>query len=195
MDADVPNEADGGFIGGEIGAGVGLRFIVTPDFGTSFEHNDNTITVTEAEFTIVDLRLIGDSAAGDERTSKDVVDLQWETTDVVEVGYEDAPAGLYSLVRGTVVAFSIEGDVVVNGESAEYDAEKNGVALPIEFELPLNLEAGGAETVTVLVDTQNITDEIPFEGLEVDNGEINIDEDSEAMEKIEEKITESFFLE
>lgn len=185
--------SDGGFIGGEIESGIGLLFAAAPPFGDSFEHNGHTISVSSAEFTIVDLRLIGDAASGDSRTSKDVVELSWEADEAVPVGYEDAPAGMYSRVRGTVVGFSIEGDVELErGEEAEFEAEQESVSLPIEFSLDLSLEAGEGQTLTVEVDLKKITEEIPFEDLSVDEGRIEIDEDSEAMEKVEEKIGESF---
>ena len=192
-DADT-DLTDGGFIGGEITSGIGLRFAVTPDFGETFVHDSNEISVSAAQFTIVDLRLIGDAASGDARTSKDVVELAWDSDKPVDIGYPDAPAGMYSRVRGTVVGFSLVGDVDVEGESATYTAEKESVALPIEFRLDFNLEAGGAVTVTVEVDLEEIAEEIPFKDLSNVDGNIEIPGDSEAMEKIEEKISESFSL-
>lgn len=191
-DADIAG-ADSGFIGGEITEGIGLRFEVSPEFGETFEHNDSVISVGELEFTIVDLRLIGDAASGDDRTSKDVVRLSWEEDGPEQVGYGNAPAGMYSRVRGTVVEFSIDGEVEIEGgESVEYEAESDGVALPIDFALEFNLEAGGAETVSIEVDLQKIAEEIPFKELTIEDGSIEIEDDSEAMEKIEEKISESF---
>ena len=193
-DADVPS-SDSGFIGGEIDSGIGLLFVSVPPFGETFSHDGNTISVRSAEFTIVDLRLIGDAASGDFRTSKDLVELSWkeDKEEAVPVGYEDAPPGMYSRVRGTVVGFSIKGDVELDdGTEAEFEVEQESVSLPIEFSLALSLEAGEGQTLTVEVDLKNITEEIPFEDLTVENGEIEIDEDSEAMEKVEEKIGESF---
>ena len=193
-DANSPGP-DSGFIGGQIGSGIGLLFVSVPPFGETFSHDDNTISVSSAEFTIVDLRLIGDAASGDFRTSKDLVELSWKEGEAepVPVGYEDAPPGMYSRVRGTVIGFSIDGDVELSGGSeAEFEVEQESVSLPIEFSLALSLEAGEGQTLTVEVDLKNITEEIPFKDLTIENGEIEVDEGSEAMEKVEEKIGESF---
>ncbi len=193
-DADT-DSGDGGFIALE--SGIGLLFSAEPSFAESFSHNNNTISLKSAEFTIVDLRLIGDAASGDARTRKEVVELEWndESELPIGVGYELAPPGLYSRVRGTVVAFEIEGSVMVDGgESVGFEAEQESSMLAFEFELDSSLDVGEALVLGVAVDLQKITEEIPFEELSIEEGKIEIEDGSEAMDKVEEKIREAFDL-
>ena len=108
-------------------------------------------------------------------------------------GYENAPAGMYSRVRGTVVRFVITGDVELEGgEEAAYEAAQDSVSLPVEFSLDLNLDPGEGKTLTVEIDLKAITEEIAFEDLPIEEGTIKISPGSEAMDTIEEKIESSF---
>ncbi len=202
-DATPMGDVDSGFIGGEIDSGIGLLFVPVPAFGDTFENDGketkegggNTISVRSAAFTLVDLRLIGDAASGDSRTSKDVVELAWNkgVSEPIPVGYENAPAGMYSRVRGTVVRFVITGDVELEGgEEAAYEAAQDSVSLPVEFSLDLNLDPGEGKTLTVEIDLKAITEEIAFEDLPIEEGTIKISPGSEAMDTIEEKIESSF---
>ena len=196
LSADAGTDSgDGGSIALE--SGIGLLFRGEPSFAESFTHNNNTISLESVEFTIVDLRLIGDAASGDARTRKEVVELEWndESELPIGVGYELAPPGLYSRVRGTVVAFEIEGNVIVDGNpSVGFEVDQEGSVLAFEFELDSSLDAGEALVLGVTVDLQKITEEIPFEELSIEEGKIEIEDGSEAMNKVEEKIREAFDL-
>ena len=64
-DADV-GAADGGFIGVELGSGVGLAFVTEPRLPASYDHDGDALTLTEARFTLENLRLIGDAVAADD---------------------------------------------------------------------------------------------------------------------------------
>lgn len=172
---------------------MGLVFVTEPPLPDTFDHDGDTLSLQAARITMIDLRLIGDAAAGDERTSRDQVDLRWESAEPVAVNYPDAPPGIYSTVRATVVAFELDGQVEIDGGPLlDFEVEHESTSESIEFELNTRLEPGVPLLLEVFVDLRHIAEEIPFDELEVEEGRIEVDADSEAMERILDQLGEGF---
>jgi hypothetical protein len=191
-DAD-PIERDGGGDGGVLDSGIGLSFVTQPSLPADYSHNGNHIWLDEAHFTMVDLRLIGDSATGDQRTSKDLVQFDWAGDRSIPVDYPDAPPGMYSKVRATVAAYEVRGEVEIDGgDTYGLEIEDSASSVPIELPLEFVLEAGQSRQLEVEVDLRHMTEELPYDQIEVDEGSVEIEEGSDAMNQFIEKLGESF---
>jgi hypothetical protein len=191
VDAGPDGEPDGG--ADTLDTGIGLTFTTNPTLEGGYTRDGVEFTIESAEIELADVRLIGDSATGDERTSHSQVFLFWEDATPVYVPYEQAPPGMYSRVRATATNLQIEGSVAIGDEeSFSLSIETEGISVPLEFDMIYELEAGSPLSLEVEVDLQRMTEEISFSDLEISEGEATIEGDSEELDHVLEKLTESF---
>lgn len=179
-----------GAVGGDAGlgadatldiSGVELGFSLMPGVGMEVAQQGATITLEKFELKLLDLRLIGDSATGDERTSKAVVELKWEDDDplVETVGYPEAPPGRYSLVRAGVSVMKIRAEIEPSeGEEYELKVDYEGDTNSIDFALAYDLHPGEPLLTEVVLDMSHLFEAIDLDALEVVDGVVTIDKDS-----------------
>ncbi len=181
VDADVIDPADADLTVIELDAGMGLSFAPSPGIGVSFDHDGASVELEEIQLFISDLRLIGDAATGDNRTSKESVKLQWDE-DVpgkIMIAYESAPPGMYSHVRGTVTRLEIGAEVSGSGvgdfKLEVEDEFQNG---GFELDLDYTLEAGAPVVVEISIDFESIISVLDFDSLEVEEGTVELSGDA-----------------
>lgn len=185
--------------------GLTLRFVADPALPLTVDDGARTIAVDQVELGLEDLRVIGDSAPGDERTRISSQVLRWpddgsDDSGDVTVEYADAPPGIYSLFRASVVQFEIEGAVHGGGDGEEpvdYDFEierHSGAPLALEIDLgSATLEPGGIIDLTVHFDARPAIAAVPWaERSPDDDGELTIDAEDPAMGGIEAAVIASF---
>ena len=73
------------------------------------------LRIDSASLALGNVRAIGDSAPGDERTTAPTLSVSWPNPALSPVQFERAPPGLYARVLGTVTSLHIEGGVQSGG--------------------------------------------------------------------------------
>lgn len=165
--AVVPADANSQVLDASVAeSGVLFSFRATNLFPDNFDTNGYDINVRQSTVTIQDLRLIGDSATGDTRTQKDLVDLHWDsdtvdsTGKIVSVVFPDAPSGIYSRGRGTLSHIFMSGDVSFPmGGNYTYIIDQS-VSIPIDFDLDFALEAETRVELPIKVKLKQMSDAI-----------------------------------
>jgi hypothetical protein len=146
------------------------------------------VSVERIRLDLRDVRVIGDSAPGDQRTSKARLELDWHEGDWPEPTYfPDAPPGLYSKLAFVVQAPGDEPGLEVLGT-----VDREGGAVPFEIELdaaldvdlPIHvvLEPGGSATITVECDFAAALAVVDFDALPVEDGKLVLESGSEQAE-------------
>jgi hypothetical protein len=186
--------------GGHDTAGLVLEFATAPKIPTDLPGG---VQVDRLDLTFFDLRLLGDSAPGDERTSATEVQLEFR-----EAGknpeaqiFEDAPPGRYSSFKASLGAddgegpghFRIRGKVMPGGGGGggggpiKFDLELEqtvAVSRALDFELP----AGGRVTLDVGLDLAAVLAGIDWDELPEEEGTLRLPEDSEAARRLSENL-------
>ena len=178
-DAGDEPTADAGPDAAPGAAGLTFVWIADPDPPAQL---DGDVTLTEVRLDLRDLRAIGDSAPGDERTSRDQLDLRWEDRDEpVPLVFEHAPPGLYSSLQfdiggdGQGNAFLIRGTVVRDGMTLPFEISDQS-ALPVSVPLAFELQAGETRTIDVSLAIGAAVGDIDWSMVELDEGELELDE-------------------
>lgn len=203
--------------------GIVLRFVADPALPASLEDGEVAVVIESVELRLEDLRVIGDAAPGDERTRIDWLRLGWPAGDGggrddghdgewdgdgdgtgdgagtgdVEIEYADAPPGIYSLFRASVVGFDIDGEARGGEVDYEFDVDRDsGQPLAIEIELgSAALEPGGIIELTARFDARQAVAGVPWDELSAgDDGEVEIDSEDAVMGDIEAALVGSFSL-
>jgi len=143
----------------------------------------NNATVTDADFWLTSLRVIGDADPGDDRTTADPGHIWWDEhggPDVVN--FPDAPSGLYSKIAvaldGLVVnsSYDIMGTVDLGGSAGTKSFHIHDLA-PMNVSLDINntLQPGAEVDVTIHVDFTAAIGAIDFATLDTDDGNLDLD--------------------
>ncbi|MCE9577925.1 MAG: hypothetical protein K8W52_32640 [Deltaproteobacteria bacterium] len=140
-------------------------------------------SIDEAQLIVRNLRAIGDSAPGDERTTTPMATLLWNgQTTPAAINYPLAPPGLYSHVElradgGLFDALVIHGHAVQGGTTYPFELEVDG---PISMSLPLSLElpAGGSASARIDIDLGAVVDTIDWETATIDDGKLRYEASS-----------------
>jgi hypothetical protein len=184
VDASNPPPADAGVDAATPPTHTGLRFqwdtLPPPVSGGGIEFE-----LTEIHLALRDVRVIGDSAPGDSRTSIAKVELDWNDDHSPQaIEFPMAPPGLYSRFEFRVdengiieEGYWIRGKVTLPDEEDEIDFEITDT-LPVPISLPLgNLElaVGGGETVKVSLNMGLVLASLDWQNLDVNGGKIKLD--------------------
>ncbi len=173
--------------------GVHMEFALRDFFPKRFDTNGYTVNVKSAAFYFQDLRLIGDSATGDDRVSKSMVELRWKSDTTVGVSFPDAPSGIYSRIRGTLIRVEMNGDVEIP-DSGDYQYSiEHGVSIPIDFDLSFTLESGTLVTLPTYVKLKQISDAFWKGEVEVSEGVVEVE--IENTNELNEAVADSFGIE
>ncbi len=172
--------------------GIVLRFQSSFTVPGSFDDEYQPVLENLA-IEVENLRVIGDSAPGDDRTSVDSYVFSFSESPEVIV-FPEAPAGNYSRVRGTVSRFFASGLCTHESVSLQWTIEDqplSGVEMDVELD-GVNLDPGGVAIVLVDVDLANPFEKIEWEDVMEQNGVLQIDESYEHLEDLRESIEEVF---
>lgn len=176
MDGTVPD--------GQTGSqGLTLTWRADPSIPTT-----QNPSVTEATLKVRSVRVIGD--AGDSATTKERFELKWSNnTSPQPILFDQAPAGKYAKIDVIIRGFGsdddsleIAGTVRIAGTDYRYQIEdKAQISASITLPSSAILSPGGALSVGVKVNLQDVVRDIDFASIEPDGNEIKIDEDSPAV--------------
>lgn len=188
-------DASDGPDAGELSGGVSLRFRTTPALNGALAVGEAIFTFTDIEVELSDLRLIGDAATGDERTRIELLQLRWtaESGPVRSAHYPEAPPGLYSIVRGAISTFEFDVDVDRDGSedfTIELDYEQEPIA--IDIALDSRLEAGTPLEIGIMIDFSVVVALIDLDELVVEDGRVEIHDDSPLLGALAEALSNSF---
>ncbi len=137
------------------------------------------LTVQELHIAYSSVRLIGDAAPGDSRTSRDAIELEWDgDRRPPPIDFPEAPPGMYTRlefgVGGASETFAIHGTVDIGGTPTQFEIEDeapNPVTLePLDVDLP----AGASKTLPLEIDLAPVLALVPFDQLPTINGELTL---------------------
>jgi hypothetical protein len=138
------------------------------------------LTLERAAFALDSLRIVGDAAAGDPRTTASSRELRWDDTSVPDdVGFPDAPGGVYSqlslVVDGHVAGPSVEirGHARVGGTDYEYRITDDS-PFAVTLATDKTLQPPDVTRVDVRVDFARVIEAINFDTLAIDNGRLRL---------------------
>lgn len=199
---------------GMTSAGLVLEFRGDPTLPAELG-GDFDAVLGAVRLDLEDVRAIGDSAPGDERTTRASFQLDWyaegqdgeeereeETGDAnndpARVTFADAPPGLYSLVLAQVVHYRVRGTVVVDAVTREFEIEDDPPSdLAISVDLDgLVLEPDAVREVELVVSVAAAIAELRWDEVTPDDdGTLEVDEDDgEHIAPVRDAVEQAFDL-
>lgn len=173
-DSSTPGDAAGA------GGGLVVTWASDPDTPWPGDLGDG-VTIERAMFAFDSLRLVGDAAPGDPRTSKRSFELVWENASApADVGFPDAPGGVYSqlsiLIDGHVAGPSIEwrGRARVNSVDYAYRITDDS-PFSLTLSIDKTLRPPDVTTLGLEIDFDNVLDAINFDMLDETGGVLELD--------------------
>ena len=137
------------------------------------------LTVQELHIAYSSVRLIGDAAPGDARTSQGDTEIEWDATrGPPPIEFPAAPPGRYQRlelgVGGGAEAFAIHGTVTLGGTPTRFEVEDEAPN-PVTLEpLGVDLPAGASKTIPLVIELTPVLDLVPFADLPLINGELTL---------------------
>ena len=154
--------------------------------------------VDAVKLKLSSVRAIGDAAPGDGRTSTGGLELSWTDKDrPAAVRFADAPAGLYSRLElgsgGDDEEYTIRGQARVGGTWYPFRIEDR---TPLSVGIPLDvvLAPGDEVEVPVVLDVAAVIGAVEWDDLELDGGELHVDEDDGEIVPIRAALARAFRL-
>jgi len=143
----------------------------------------NNATVTDADFWLTSLRVIGDADPGDDRTTADPGHIYWsdEGSGPPAVHFADAPSGLYSKVAvaldGLVVdsSYDIKGSVDFGSAGTKSFHIHDLAPMNISLDINNTLQPGSEVDVTIHIDFTAAIGVVDFSSLDTDDGALDLD--------------------
>jgi len=161
------------------------------------------ITVTDVEFNVQSLRVVGDASPGD-RTFVADLHLDWDDNEKPDsIAFANAPPGLYSRMEwllaasnpiredSPIYAFEIEGQVQIDDNTEQFHIRESA-QLPIAFEVAADLRPPNDATVAVRVDVIHIVTAINYRVLPRVDGELLLAPGDAQMPTVRQKVVEAF---
>lgn len=170
--------------GGPDATGLTVTWSVTPPTPGPIRTG---LDVQELHISYSSVRLIGDAAPGDARTSAGRTELEWERSVPVPLDFPAAPPGLYAVlelgVGGGDEAFAIHGMVDRGGTPIPFEIEDEAPN-PVTLGLAVELRAGASATVPVRVELAQVLAAVDFDALPVVNGHIELHRNDPQMARV-----------
>ena len=175
---------DGGD-GATAGAGIRVDWATLPAIGDQGED----VRIATATLQLTELRLLGDAAPGDARTSRTALTLAWGAGSAPPpLVFDQAPPGLYSELEfglsaddgeDNAQAFDVTGQVKLNGELVPFTL---GVTFDLTVSVPLSIDlaAGTSESFTVRADLGHVIDAVHWQDLPLVGGARVLDDSATA---------------
>lgn len=167
--------------------GVRMAWATEPIVGVA----SPDLQIDSVTLQIANLRLVGDAAPGDARTSRTALTLTWSATAAPpDVVFDQAPPGLYSALEfelapeddGTGTggpSVDVSGRVRVDGDLSEVTLhDRSEVAIHVA--LTLDLAAGTAGALTVSTNLGQVLDAVHWQDVPVVGGARVLDDAASA---------------
>lgn len=157
----------------------------------------DSVTIERATFAVDSLRVVGDAAPGDPRTTARDFMLRWDDASRPEdIGFPDAPTGVYSqlsiVIDGHVAGPSVElrGRARVSGTDFEYRITDDS---PVSVTLPIDalLMPPAVTTLGLHIDFDLALEGVDFASLDIDNGRLELDNTDPEIAAFRVKLIES----
>lgn len=182
---------DGGVEDGE-NSDDGLTILIDVDQELPATTSGGTIQVDSITIATSTIRALGDSAPGDESTTREGVDLVWTDSEGPEsFRFERAPAGRYSSVKIHVVkadadeALRVRGAVDVSGTMTPFEIESELIDLTASIAVDEMLAAGGAAEIRIVLTVATLVDAIDWSNATDDGGTLLISDGNPELAKVE----------
>ena len=149
------------------------------------------------------VRAIGDSAPGDERTTRDELSLAWSAgdgdddepeNDPVVVSFDQAPPGLYSHVLVQLTHYQLEGTVDIEDNDRDFDIDDTPSS-PLAISIALGgvtLEAGETRQLTIDVACGAAVVDTPWDQVEPEDGDLEVGSSSPHIGGIRARMESAF---
>ncbi|WP_428266897.1 hypothetical protein [Haliangium sp.] len=191
---------DGGADAGDPpqGAGLRFRFRSEPDLpGKGDVGGEFDAVIERVALDLVQVRAIGDSAPGDERTRADRFTLDWADASAIDLAFPQAPPGLYSQLLGEIMSYQIEGNLRIGDDRVPFRIHEDEARLALAVALDgLMLEPGMDRTVEIDVHLNDVVRVIDWDSVTQDgDGWLTVDPDGEAIDSVREAVEEAFEVE
>ncbi len=166
-------------------AGLSFEFVTEPgllggepeviDIDGNYE-----ATISKASFTLQRVRIIGDSATGNGRTSVREFVLEWSDQAPALLQFPQAPPGIYSRMLGDIDSYHIEGTIGLGAGAKSFVIDESGVDAELSVGLmDLVLEPGMDAIFQVTISLRPLVSAIEWDQVdEDDNGALVVDERS-----------------
>ena len=192
--------AGNGTDAGALVAGLVLDVRGLPDLPTILG-GEFSIELESAIIDLENIRLIGDSAPGDARTTRSEMRLEWpqegdESEYSVRTEFNQAPPGVYSLVLAQVTSYRFQGELQVGDDTFDFEIDDE-LSSPLSVSLDLDglvLEANSVEQVVVEVDVTASVLAPDWNQAENDGGELEFDKDDDQIDDIRAAVLAGFRL-
>lgn len=156
------------------------------------------VTVERATFALDNLRIVGDAAPGDPRTTVSSRQLVWDDTSQPEAfDFPNAPGGVYSqlslLIDGHVAGASIDirGRANVDGTDYEFRIIDDS-PFAVTLEIDETLSPPAVTTLGLHIDFTDVLDALDISTFEMDSGRLELDNGDPQFATFRAKLMESF---
>lgn len=147
---------------------------------------DFSPVLKEVRIVLENVRAVGDAAPGDERTSRDELQLEWKgegdddggeepDNEPVIVTFDQAPPGLYSNVFAEVKSFRLRGEVEPVAETERDFEITDEPSTELAISIPLGgvvLEAGESRRVVIDVSCGAAVLDVPWDQVVEQDGKL-----------------------
>lgn len=177
------------------GAGLSFRFESEPRLSGDGEiGGEYDAVIREVELILTDVRAIGDAAPGDERTSRERLELSWAGGEVEELGFPQAPPGIYSQLLGEIDAYEITGTLEIDDRERSFRIAEQGAGLMVSLGLDgLALEPGMDRRVDIEVDLRKAVRAVDWSQVPEDGqGWLHVDQASDMIDEVRAELEDGF---
>lgn len=190
-DSGVPDDGD---LEGE-----GLTIQIDTDQPLPASAQGGAVQLDEIAISTSTIRALGDSAPGDETTTREGVELQWAASEEPDgFTFERAPAGRYSSVKMHVVkggrdrAFALRGTVDVGGTVWPFEIEAELSDLSLSIAVDEMLPAGGSAEIRIVLAEASLVEPIDWANATDDGGTLVIRDGNDELTKVEAALLGAF---
>lgn len=151
------------------------------------------------------MRVLGDAAPGDVRTTRTGIDFEWKVTSTgptVPIAhlFELAPPGMYSTLElrvgdddETEAAFIMGGRVSRNGNVVPFEIKTLSADLPITVPITLTLPPRMQQTLTIQLDTPSLVEDVDWDAVPLTGeGNLFIGDGDAQMAKVTTELANAF---
>ncbi len=169
---------------------------------------DDGLWLSDVYLHLRDVRVIGDSAPGDPRTSVDELELRWRDGEEPDpLFFPEAPLGLYSRFEfkvegdgggvGDGGAIRLRGEVQLEGDNEPTSFEiQDAAAFSGSLAVDIELQVGQGGTLVVTFDAAAVLAVVDWESVpRNDDGDLELDEDSPQIGAVRAALADGFFVE
>jgi hypothetical protein len=179
------------------GCGLYIPWSVHPDVPSTLVPG---VSIDSATFQMYTLRVIGDNAPGDDRTTAQGLVVSWsQGVQPQPVPFASAPSGLYSQLTLQIDGGSTQDSYLITGQAMVGTTMypftiHDRFALSVSLDTRTQLDPGGYQALPVQVDLAHCVGAIDWTLVHIDNNVLNLDTDDEWIPVFRQKLIESFSI-